>query len=80
MANRYYTDQNNPPAVIVVQQVDVTSGPGTSEQYLVEFTLHSGAEVNLIESRSGWQRITLPGDLQGWVPAEAVEQVNEKRG
>ncbi|GIK36773.1 MAG: hypothetical protein BroJett011_06060 [Chloroflexota bacterium] len=80
MVNRYYTEQNHPPAVIVAEQVDVTSGPGTSEQYLVEFTLHSGAEVSLIESRSGWRRITLPGDLQGWVPAEAVERVSEKRG
>jgi tetratricopeptide (TPR) repeat protein len=77
MANRYYKEQNYPPAVIVAKQVDVTSGPGTSEQYLVEFTLHSGAEVSLIESRSGWQRITLPGDLQGWVPDEAVERVSE---
>ena len=77
MVNRYYTEQNYPPAVIVAQKVDVTSGPGTSEQYLVEFTLHSGAEVNLIESRSGWRRITLPGDLQGWVPAEAIERVSE---
>lgn len=77
MANRYYTEQNYPPAVIVAQEVDVTSGPGTSEQYLVEFTLHAGAEVSLIENRSGWDRIALPGDLQGWAPAEAVEQVSE---
>jgi hypothetical protein len=55
----------------------VTSGPGTSEQYLVEFTLHAGAEVSLIENRSGWDRIALPGDLQGWAPAEAVEQVSQ---
>jgi tetratricopeptide (TPR) repeat protein len=77
MANRYYTEQNDPPAVIVAQEVDVTSGPGTSEQYLVEFTLHAGAEVSLIENRSGWDRIALPGDLQGWAPAEAVEQVSQ---
>jgi tetratricopeptide (TPR) repeat protein len=77
IANRYYQEQKYPPAVIVAQQVDVTSGPGTSEQYLVEFTLHSGAEVRLLESRPGWQRITLPGDLQGWVPDKTVEQVSE---
>jgi tetratricopeptide (TPR) repeat protein len=77
MTNRSYKEQNSPAAVIVAQTVDVTSGPGTSEQYLIEFTLHSGAEVSLIESRSNWQRITLPGDLQGWVPAEAVARVSE---
>jgi tetratricopeptide (TPR) repeat protein len=77
MTNRSYKEQNSPAAVIVAEAIDVTSGPGTSEQYLVEFTLHSGAEVSLIESRSNWQRITLPGDLQGWVPAEAVARVSE---
>jgi tetratricopeptide (TPR) repeat protein len=76
MANRYYTAQTYPPAVIVAEQVDVTSGPGGSDQYLVEFNLHDGAEVSLLESRSGWQRVTLPGDLQGWVTAEAVEPVS----
>jgi tetratricopeptide (TPR) repeat protein len=75
IANRYYTDETYPAAVIVAQQIDVTSGPGGTDQYLVEFTLHAGAEVSVLESRPGWQRITLPGDLQGWVPDKAVEQV-----
>jgi tetratricopeptide (TPR) repeat protein len=73
MANRYYVQQTSPLAVIVVEEVDVTSGPGTGQQYLVEFNLHTGAEVRLLESRPGWQRVALPGnDFQGWVPAEAV--------
>ena len=54
--------------------MNVTSGPG--EQYVTEFTLHSGAEVRLIERRDYWVRLALPGgQLQGWVPAEAVEAV-----
>ncbi len=76
MANRYYLQNTSPPAVIVAQEVDVTSGPGSGEQYLVEFTLHAGAEVRLLESRPGWRRIALPGnDFQGWVPTEAIEPV-----
>jgi tetratricopeptide (TPR) repeat protein len=75
IANRLYTEWRNPSAVIVAQEVKITSGPGDAEQYLVEFNLHSGAEVHILESRSGWQRIMLPGDLQGWAPAEAVETV-----
>ena len=75
MANRIYKEQQFPPAVIVAQEVDVTSGPGDSKQYLVEFNLHAGAEVSLLEHRPGWRRVTLPGDLQGWVPREAVELV-----
>lgn len=75
ITNRASAAENTPPAVIVAPQVDVTSGPGGAGQYLVEFNLHAGAEVRVLESRSGWERITLPGDLQGWVPDEAVEMV-----
>jgi hypothetical protein len=75
MFNRYFTEQRYPPGVIVAEQVDVTSGPGGPDQYLVEFDLHSGTEVRLLESRPGWRRVTLPGNLQGWVPEEAVELV-----
>jgi tetratricopeptide (TPR) repeat protein len=76
IANRLYAEWSYSPAVVVAEEVDVTSGPGTTEQYLVEFNLHTGAEVNIIESRPGWRRITLPGnDFQGWVPQEAVEPV-----
>lgn len=75
IANRSYGEQRYPPAVVVAPQVDVTSGPGGADQYLVEFELHSGAEVRLVESRPGWQRITLSDNLQGWVAEEAVEAV-----
>jgi tetratricopeptide (TPR) repeat protein len=78
IANRFYAEQRFPPAVIVAQEVDVTSGPGTSEQYLVEFGLHAGAEVRIQESRPGWNRISLSGDLQGWVPNEAIELVIDR--
>ena len=78
IANRFYVERQYPPAVIVARQVDVTSGPGSPAQYLTEFELHAGAEVHLLESRASWRRITLPGDLQGWVPAEAVEPVIEE--
>lgn len=79
IANRYYTERTYPPAVIVAREVDVTSGPGAVDQYLVEFNLHTGAEVQMLESRPGWRRIALPGkDFQGWVPGEAIEPVLEE--
>ena len=61
------------PAVIVAQAVEVRSGPG--EDYLAEFTLHTGAEIRVLERRGDWVRIALPGDLQGWVPGEAMESL-----
>lgn len=69
-----YANPNDDSAVVVESTVDVMSGPG--KQYEKEFTLHSGAQVRLVDSRQGWVRITLPGDdLQGWAPSNAVEAI-----
>jgi hypothetical protein len=77
MANRTYTEAQSPGGVVVTSEVDVTSGPGTAEQYVVEFNLHAGAEVSVIDSRPGWRRIALPGNnFQGWLPQDAVEVVS----
>jgi len=65
--------QGRVPAVIIVQSVEVHSGPGTD--YLTEFSLHAGAEVRVLERREDWLRIALPGGLQGWVLGEAVEKL-----
>jgi tetratricopeptide (TPR) repeat protein len=60
--------------VIVAPVVEVTSGPGA--QYATAFSLHNGAEVSLLETRGSWVRLALPGgELEGWVPARAVEAV-----
>ncbi|MXY44102.1 MAG: hypothetical protein F4Y50_08645 [Dehalococcoidia bacterium] len=67
-----YANPNDDSGVVVASTVEVVSGPG--EQYDTEFTLHSGAQVRLIDSRQGWVRIALPGgDLQGWAPSNDVE-------
>ena len=69
-----YANPNDDSAVVVESTVNVVSGPG--EQYETEFTLHSGAQVRLVDSRQGWVRIALPGDdLQGWAPSNSVEAV-----
>lgn len=79
MASRTYQESTAPEAVVVAEEIDVTSGPGNAEQYVVEFNLHSGAEVRITESRPDWRRVALPGnDFQGWVPASAVELVAVK--
>jgi tetratricopeptide (TPR) repeat protein len=76
MTNRAYREYASPAAVIVASSVDVTSGPGGADQYVLEFTLHSGAEVRVVDTRPGWRRIALPGDnFQGWLPADSIETV-----
>ena len=74
LAGRLIVSRSQPPAIIVAETVDVTSGPG--EQYVTEYTLHGGTEVVLGETRGKWVRIALPGNqLQGWVPADAVAAI-----
>ena len=65
--------------IVTAEAVDVVSGPGP--QYSEEFTLYNGAQVRLTGSRHGWWRVALPGgELQGWVPAHAVETVGRADG
>jgi tetratricopeptide (TPR) repeat protein len=69
-----YAGSGPSDGVIVAPVVDVTSGPGS--QYATAFSLHSGAEVDLLETRGSWVRLALPGgELEGWVPDGAVEAV-----
>ncbi len=70
---RLLDERGQPPAVIVGTEVKVRSGPG--QDYLTEFTLHAGAEVRVVEQRTDWMRIALPGDLQGWAPGDAVIEI-----
>ncbi len=61
--------------VVTAPTVEVLSGPGI--QYPREFTLHSGAEVRLTDTRHGWYEIALPGgELRGWLPSHTAELVD----
>ena len=76
LGSRLYLENSRPQAIVVESVVEVLSGPG--EQYVTEFTLHSGAKVGIVETRGAWTRLALPGDqLQGWVPAEMVVLVQQ---
>lgn len=65
-------------AVVVPAAVDVLAGPSTDA--VLRFELHAGAEVKLVEERSGWLRVELPDGQQGWLPIEAAEVVSGWRG
>jgi len=67
------SDSHDDSAVVTSQSVEARSGPG--DDYLTEFTLHAGAEVRTVEHRDNWVRIALPGNLQGWLPSESVENL-----
>ena len=74
LGSRLYSEAEDQRVVVVAESVEVVGGPGL--QYEAQFTLHSGAEAGLIEMRGAWTRLQLAGgQLQGWVPADAVELV-----
>jgi uncharacterized protein YraI len=79
LGSRLWTNAVPAEAVVVAEEINVTSGPGT--QYVTAFTLHNGAEVELLETRDNWLRLALPNnEMQGWVPANAVEVVDIPAG
>ena len=73
-----YANPYDHTGVVTAEAVDVVSGPGP--QYAKEFTLRSGAEVRLVDSRQGWLRVSLPGgELQGWAPSHSIEAVRRAK-
>ena len=74
-----YANPYDNTGVVTAASVDAVSGPGP--QYAKEFTLHSGAQMRLVDSRHGWLLVALPGgELQGWLPAHAIEAVGRGGG
>ena len=73
-----YSNPYENTGVVTARTVEVLSGPGN--QYSEAFTLHSGAQVRLMDSRRGWLQVALPGgELEGWLSAHAIEAVGHDR-
>ena len=74
LVSMVYANPNDNTGVVTSAAVEVVSGPGP--QYPEEFTLYSGAQVRVIDSRHGWLRIELPGgELRGWAPSHTIDVV-----
>ena len=74
LGTRIYTERAMPEGVVVAPVVAVSSEPG--EQFITDFSLHSGTEINLSETQGEWARLEVPGDaFEGWIPLKAVEPV-----
>lgn len=70
-AVRYRTEVARTAAVVVDQEVEVRSGPGSD--YSLAFRIHEGLQVRVSERRPDWVRIDLGGELVGWVPMASLE-------
>lgn len=70
LGTRLYLDYERPSAVVLVDDVQVMSGPDTS--YLELFTLHEAMELRIVENREDWVRFALPDGRQGWVMSDHI--------
>jgi hypothetical protein len=61
-------------AVVLAGEVGARTGP--SDDYVLEFRLHEGTVVRLIETRDEWSRVAVGGtDLEGWLPSDTIERI-----
>ncbi len=75
---RWHRERVRDEAVVIVASVDARSGPATSFPTL--FEVHEGLALDVQARRDGWAKVSLGGDWQGWIPAEAVEHVRLPAG
>jgi hypothetical protein len=62
-----------PHAIVMVERMDVRSGP--AEDNTVLFTVHEGTRLEVRNRLDGWYQVSLPNALSGWIPETGVEPV-----
>jgi hypothetical protein len=60
-------------AVVTRSEARLRSGPG--REHTVLFTLRSGLDVRILESREQWLQVAAGEDVAGWIEAAAVETI-----
>jgi hypothetical protein len=66
----FYTIKYEKEGVLLVQVVQVRSGPGTNNPIL--FILHEGSKVKIEGEQPNWLHISLPNGYNGWIFARTV--------
>jgi len=72
-AFKIYDLEARAPGIVVVEEVQVMSGPGA--EYAREFVLHAGTGVEVKRAYRGWLEVALSEEMRGWVSADAVEPI-----
>ena len=67
-----------PNAIALDTVVEAREGPGA--HLPVSFTIQGGSRVRVVDQRSGWRRVRLPGGLEGWAPANAIARLRDAPG
>jgi tetratricopeptide (TPR) repeat protein len=61
---------------VVVADAAVHEAPDAKAKE--SFQVHEGLRLRALERSGGFTRVTLPGGLTGWLPAEALQAIGEK--
>ncbi|HEX05434.1 MAG TPA: tetratricopeptide repeat protein [Bacteroidetes bacterium] len=70
---RVMADAGQPEAIIMVDKIDVRSGPDRAAGEV--FALHEGTKVGVVQQLEGWAEIRLADGRQGWVPFSSFETI-----
>ena len=60
-------------AVVMENELPALSGPGENNKEL--FKLYEGMVIRRIDCRGGWCNISIPGNLDGWIPEGKAEKL-----
>lgn len=74
LASHAYAARHEQEAIILADVLPVREGP--SPQFKVQFEIHEGLKVQIIEREAGFLRIRLMNGLQGWVPAQGLSKIS----
>lgn len=66
---------DHPDAIALDATVEVREGPGA--HLPVAFELQGGSHVRVLDQRSGWMRVRLPGGLEGWAKSESIARLDQ---
>jgi len=69
-AARIYYTATTQNAIVLLEKVDVLSGPSNDSPTL--FSIHEGLKVNVQTELNGWAQITLENGWNGWVKKESL--------
>lgn len=71
--HNFNTIKSNNPAIIFAQQVDVKSAPTMSSE--VNFQLHEGTKVQILERLDNWDKIKIADGKIGWIVTDELKEL-----
>ena len=73
-----FSSRSSPPAAVVtVDEVQAKSSDSPNAPNKLLQALPSGTEVQLLETRSNWSKVSLADGRDVWIPNESIERIRD---